>query len=177
MKYVKTIWKDLPDTSTPITADKLNNLENGVEYLFENGGGSGSINVNNTKSTSTTDTYSCNYVNNAIQEVYSTEEQVIGTWMGKPLYRKVFDFGALPNYSYKVGPSLSSLSIDKVIKLEGICYNSSGNEFQIPTSGRGYDGKAIELYMNDHNNFAIATYKDLTMFSAYITLEYTKTTD
>lgn len=37
MEYTKTIWKDLPDTSTPITADRLNNLENGVEYLFENG--------------------------------------------------------------------------------------------------------------------------------------------
>ena len=37
MEYTKTNWKDLPDTSTPITADRLNNLENGVEYLFENG--------------------------------------------------------------------------------------------------------------------------------------------
>lgn len=39
MNYTKTVWKDLPDTSTPITADKLNNLENGVEYLFEHGVG------------------------------------------------------------------------------------------------------------------------------------------
>ena len=35
MEYTKTVWKDLPDTSTPITADRLNNLENGVEHLFE----------------------------------------------------------------------------------------------------------------------------------------------
>lgn len=35
MEYTKTIWKDLPDTSTPITADRLNNIENGVEHLFE----------------------------------------------------------------------------------------------------------------------------------------------
>lgn len=41
MEYTKTVWKDLPDTSTPITADRLNNLENGVEYLFENGIGGG----------------------------------------------------------------------------------------------------------------------------------------
>ena len=37
MNYTKTVWKDLPDTSTPITADKLNNIEDGVEYLFEHG--------------------------------------------------------------------------------------------------------------------------------------------
>ena len=35
MEYTKTVWKDLPDTSTPITADRLNNIENGVEHLFE----------------------------------------------------------------------------------------------------------------------------------------------
>lgn len=29
-------------------------------------------------------------VKNALKQVYSTEEQVIGTWMGKPLYRKMF---------------------------------------------------------------------------------------
>lgn len=37
MTYKKTVWKDLPDTTTPITADRLNNIEDGVEYLFENG--------------------------------------------------------------------------------------------------------------------------------------------
>lgn len=41
MEYTKTVWKDLPDTSTPITASRLNNLEDGVEYLFENGTGGG----------------------------------------------------------------------------------------------------------------------------------------
>lgn len=41
MTYTKTVWKDLPDTTTPITADRLNNIEDGVEYLFENGTGGG----------------------------------------------------------------------------------------------------------------------------------------
>lgn len=33
MTYEKQIWKDLPDETTPITADRLNYLENGI---FEN---------------------------------------------------------------------------------------------------------------------------------------------
>ena len=41
MKYTKTEWQNLPDTTTPITADRLNNIENGIEYLFEHGVGGG----------------------------------------------------------------------------------------------------------------------------------------
>lgn len=41
MDYTKTEWKDLPDTTTPITADALNNMETGIEYLFEHGVGGG----------------------------------------------------------------------------------------------------------------------------------------
>lgn len=39
MNYTKIEWKDLPDTSTPITASNLNNMENGIEWLFENNNG------------------------------------------------------------------------------------------------------------------------------------------
>ena len=39
MNYTKTEWKDLPDTSTPITASNLNNMENGIEWLFANNNG------------------------------------------------------------------------------------------------------------------------------------------
>ena len=37
-------------------------------------------------------------VNNCI---YSTEEKVIGEWMGKPLYSKTYSCGQLPNSSQK----------------------------------------------------------------------------
>lgn len=44
-------------------------------------------NVLNQKSSSKKDAYSCDYVNKL--NTYSEEEQVIGTYLGKPLYRKV----------------------------------------------------------------------------------------
>lgn len=31
MSYNKTTWEDLPSTNTPITAQRLNNMENGIE--------------------------------------------------------------------------------------------------------------------------------------------------
>lgn len=50
--------------------------------------------VSNTKSDSTTDTYSCDYINGINK--YSTEEKVVGEWVGgKPIYRKVLSLGAL----------------------------------------------------------------------------------
>lgn len=49
--------------------------------------GGGTV-VNNNYSQSTTETYSCNYVNNFFE--YSTNEKIIGKWINnKPLYRKV----------------------------------------------------------------------------------------
>lgn len=33
MAYTKKTWKDYPDTSTPITADDLNNIEEGIENV------------------------------------------------------------------------------------------------------------------------------------------------
>ena len=59
--------------------------------------------VKNAETNSTEDVYSCNYVNQKAEEIsaisnYSEEEQVVGTWVdGKPLYRKVINFGAFPN--------------------------------------------------------------------------------
>ena len=76
-------------------------------------------------SNSDKDTYSCNYINNAIKEVYSEEETVVGTWMGKPLYRKVI----ARNKSITNGSSItvSSLNIDELIKIDSINQNQSNN--------------------------------------------------
>ena len=58
--------------------------------------------IHDAYSTSTTDTYSCNYINEARLEEYSTTEKIIGKWInGKPLYRKVITFKALPENTIK----------------------------------------------------------------------------
>lgn len=52
----KIIFEDLPSTNTPINANNLNQLQNNVENAIPQ-----TLNEN---STSTTDTYSVNYINN-----------------------------------------------------------------------------------------------------------------
>jgi len=59
MAYVKKVWKDYPDTTTPIVASDMNNIEDGIEALD-----TGKVNIadiNNTlTSTSTTVPLSAN---------------------------------------------------------------------------------------------------------------------
>ena len=33
MAYTKTVWKDYPDTTTKMTAQELNNIEDGIEEV------------------------------------------------------------------------------------------------------------------------------------------------
>lgn len=67
----KIEFKDLPDTTTPLSASNLNTMQDNIETA---------INTNNT---------------------YSTSEIVIGRWINKPLYRKIINIGNLPNATKK----------------------------------------------------------------------------
>lgn len=62
--------------------------------------------VKNEKTTSETDVYSCNYVNNIDNKFnYSSNEQIVGKWIdGKTLYRKVITFNYFPNNTQRVVP-------------------------------------------------------------------------
>lgn len=59
MAYQKQIWENLPSQNTPVNADRLNHMEDGI-YKASTGT---SIEVHNEYSTSTTEPYSANYVN------------------------------------------------------------------------------------------------------------------
>ena len=54
MAYTKQTWENLPSTNTPITADRLNHMEDGIYNAYE---------INNSYSTSQTKGYSCEYLN------------------------------------------------------------------------------------------------------------------
>lgn len=55
--------------------------------------------VKNEETTSETDVYSCNYINNIDNKFnYSSSEQIVGKWIdGKILYRKTITFDYFPN--------------------------------------------------------------------------------
>ena len=82
---------------------------------------------------------------------YSTTETRIGTWIdGKPVYRKVINFGALPNATYK-NVSHGIEDLDFVVDYYAMAKHSGyKNTFRIPFSA----GTTVEanISMNVTNN-------------------------
>ena len=107
--------------------------------------------------------------------VYSTTETVIGTWLGKPLYRKVIDFGTLPNTTTKsVNHNISNLN--KIVSMKGYAYNGT-NFNPLPSTNVNSLGNQMALYCNA-TQVIVATGADRSNFTeSYVVLEYTKTTD
>lgn len=108
---------------------------------------------------------------------YSTSEIKCGTWIdGKPIYRKVINFGELPNTSSKsVNHNISNLG--GVRNLYGICYRSlDGLFFPLPSASTTLANN-IQLTINGIS-VNITTGIDRTNIQAcYVIVEYTKTTD
>ena len=143
-------FKNLPDTTTPITAENLNYNFNELNNNF-------------------------NELND--RNVYSTEEKVIGTWIdGKPIYRKTVYITGITTTDQDV--TLSSLGIANVetiwINLNASFWFRSSLLGSGPIgdweSGSRVVAIANEgriLYKSSNNAYS----------TAYITLEYTKITD
>ena len=63
MAYIKQVWQD---GETIATAERMNHIENGIENIDTNK--LNNSNIKTEQTTSDTDVYSCNYVNNKIAE-------------------------------------------------------------------------------------------------------------
>lgn len=109
---------------------------------------------------------------------YSTEETRTGkTWVdGKPIYRKVVDFGALPNASNKnVNHGISNL--DYVVSYEGLAYDSTTRTFYpLPTVSISTNAAQTNMAITS-SAIEIVTAENRSSRRAYIVLEYTKSTD
>lgn len=107
------------------------------------------------------------------QHEYSTEEQIVGTFLGKPLYRKVINFGALPNNGLKyVKHNISNIKYVK--SCTGLAMSSVGGGLIVPS----YNGTIYTNCYPTATEVHVKTNGDRSSFTTcYITMEYTKTTD
>ena len=121
------------------------------------------------------------FYNEEEREVYSTEEQRIGTWIdGKPLYRKVYSIDSFPNNTTLEVPS--RLTNITVRNLYGYCQNSIQ---MFPLNNANPTGVEYQVQLwyvysvnnSPTNHIFIQTVKDRRDYSGCIVLEYTKTTD
>ena len=128
----------------------------------------------NSKTTGTTNTYSCDYINSLdekILDIYSTSEQIIGTWLGKPLYRKVIEYTFL---EANIANAVTTIpNLEYFTKIEGF-FVEGFNRFLVPYS---YNNEGINCYTSNNTLYEVHNYSFPNNKTAFITIEYTKTTD
>lgn len=109
---------------------------------------------------------------------YSTGEQVIGTWIdGKPIYRKVVYIGSLPaNTASFFSHNISN--IDRVVNSSMTWFDTADNCWW---SNRRWDSATIRISYNVNPTQIWIEAKGVNWSTrtnqAYVTIEYTKTTD
>ena len=119
------------------------------------------------------------YQPSILDEIYSTEEQRVGTWIdGKPIYRKILADIQLLNNPGTQNIQHDINNIDNVINLKGFMKNSLESipiqsVYRPVPNSQYFD---IGLLIND-TNITLTYCTDRSSYKAYIIIEYTKTTD
>ena len=104
-------------------------------------------------------------------EVYDDQERVIGTWFGKPLYRKVYNITNIPKSKYDY-----QLDIDNtcVVNTINVYYYDDNRTFCVQNPWYEF----MQVYLKQNNVLRIEkNTTDSWTQNCYVILEYTKTTD
>lgn len=114
------------------------------------------------------------------QEVYSTEEVRIGTWIdGKPLYRKCYTFVSPSNTNTVRAVSIADIKWETMVRCTCNLQNTeagTGKRFVIPNCF--VHGSDTVLIWVDSDTICVAVGSSTFFNQPYICiLEYTKTTD
>lgn len=109
--------------------------------------------------------------------LFSLDEVAIGTWIdGSTIYRKVINFGALPNATSKlVNHGISNIKLS--INAYGVYFNSDYSAFvNIPNSipNTSYINYGVSITSISKTQIEVMTGTDRSSFNAYIILEYIK---
>lgn len=108
---------------------------------------------------------------------YSLDEQVVGIWTdGKPLYQKTINFGTLPNNTVKdLDHGISN--VDKIWVFDGFAYQPNGDFVNQLSLCVPFNLSAGWYFGANKTIVRCETKTDRTAYSAFVTIQYTKTTD
>lgn len=178
----KINFQDLPSTSTPLNASTLNQMQDNIESAIEDVESVIPTIENSLDSDSTTNGASVHATK--LLNTYSTNELKIGKWIdSRPIYRKVVNFGALPNATTK--KITTGLLIDEVniVNYYGVANGVADNNkfvLSLPDISPNGANQATRITINTENNYYminVLTGIDRSNYNAYIIVEYIKTTD
>lgn len=115
---------------------------------------------------------------------YDTSEHVIGTYFGKPLYKKGFEFASLTFSSQSVSVNNDLANIEDIVNYGGSFYESRDDRnIPLPFTRKIYNEhvniQAVVLNSDHSVDLQLVTNSDWyqTIQNVKIWLEYTKTTD
>lgn len=115
--------------------------------------------------------------------VYSNEERVVGVWTdNRPLYQKTFSIQSNSQSRGMIEIPITDIStnIDDIIKFIGCTSNANYNR-PVPLAYRYYEYSTItetlNLLYNKSSSKFVVYWRDIDFGTAYITVQYTKTTD
>jgi hypothetical protein len=157
-------WTVIQTSNLGITVSTTRNDNTAVT------GRTATVTIRYTKTTDATNSFK--YGN---ETDYSTEEKIVGTWIdGKPIYQKTINFGALPNTTSKfVDHNISNLS--QIIDSKTMVYTGTS---WIALSYISPGNLASAIYCSvTPTQIKIETGADRSSWTAYVTVQYTKTTD
>jgi hypothetical protein len=172
MAYNKTTWENAPSTNTPINANNLNKIEEGIYQNSLKADQIGDItNLNTTDKSNIVN--AINELKDA--EVYSTSEvKTNKVWIdGKPIYRTVL---YATNLATSTQFSTGITNLDTWVSLNYIASvgNKSGDVVvQNSYASSSSYNRAFLSYSDTEIRWRSAT----SGMYAYFILEYTKTTD
>lgn len=132
------------------------------------------------KTTSDEDTYTCSYINDLVEDVYSNNEiKTNKVWInGKPIYRKVINIGNLPNATSETIATGINFNNARLINMFGFCkFDSNNVSLPLPFNNPSNLNDAISINIDNSNNVIVLTGRDRSGYSGYVIIEYTKTTD
>lgn len=129
-------------------------------------------NVVNGYSTSTKDGYCCDYINEALEDVYSTTETKTNkVWIdGKPIYKKVIEYTISNTINTYVSIAHNINDIETKVSCETY-YLYSNEIYKVPNS------EVVAIKFSNSNFSYVNKTSGLSGSRAYTILEYTKTTD
>lgn len=176
-------YNDLTNKPTiPTVPTNISAFTNDVGYLTEHQDITGK--EDRTNKTTTIDNESTNTQYPSAKAVYdyveglntySTDEVKIGTWFGKPLYRKVIPITTYTG-SFTVNHNISNL--DLVVNFVGKFKRADGIQNSTKNSNDNY---GINIYDISNTNFEVVIgsnlKNNLAVTNLFVILEYTKTTD
>lgn len=153
-----TVEVEYIDTST-ISVNYINTWIGAADYA--------DVTIQYTKTTDTAGSGS--WTPNGMPSIhYSTEEQIIGTWIdGSTLYEKTINFGAIPSYTTKdVAHNISNLG--RVVDIKGVM---NSDVFETMPSGENTNFRVIitSSVIRVISGGSWSNWND-----SYITLRYTK---